>query len=322
MNFQGSGVLVTGGAGFIGSHLVDRLLEEGARVRILDNLSTGSLRNVPPQAELLRGDIRDLNAVRKAVEGVDLVFHLAAQINPVKAAQDPLLDFEVNVRGTLNLLLAAHEAGVQRVIMASTYLYGDAGTHPVTEGASILGRSGTVLSPYAAAKAAAEAYLKVFNDELGLPTVRLRYANVYGPRQRAHSEAGVVAIFMTQALQGQPLTVFGDGRQTRDFVFVGDVVEANLAAALAEEAPGGVFNVGTGRETSILALARLVVQVTGSESPIVHGPPRAVDCRRSRVDNRRARAVLGWQPRVSLRQGLERYREWCLRHWERVLEYA
>ncbi len=311
MTLEGTQVLVTGGAGFIGSHLVDRLVAEGARVRILDDLSTGDEENINQRAEFILGDIRDKTIAEQAMRGVELVFHSAAQINPARAVEDPYFDFEVNAQGTLVLLLAAAEAGVKKFIMASTNLYGDAEAELMREDFAVLYEQRSLLSPYAAAKAAAEAYLKVFNDEIGLPTVRLRYTNVYGPRQLTKSESGVVAIFVRSALRGKPLVIFGDGLQTRDFVYVDDVVEANVLAALRPEANGKAFNIGTGVQTSVRELAAMIKELVGSASAIEYGPPRAADFRRVCVDISLAERTLGWRPRTALREGLAAYIAWC-----------
>ena len=304
--------LVTGGAGFIGSHLADRLLGEGARVRVLDNFSTGSPANLDRErVEIVRGDVRDGGVVGRAVAGVEIVFHLAAQINPARAVEDPVEDFEVNARGTLNLLLAARRAGVKKFILSSTNVYGNAPPERLPESYSTLAAGESLLSPYAASKVSAEAYCKVFNDELGLPTVRLRYFNVYGPRQTVKSESGAVAIFTLRALAGEPIVIFGDGRRTRDFVYVNDVVEANILAARCGEAAGRVFNVGTGIETSINQLADRVLEAVGSRVPVEHAEERAADFLRAKADLTLAKKVLGFNPAVPLREGLSFYVEWC-----------
>jgi UDP-glucose 4-epimerase len=312
MELKRKNVLVTGGAGFIGSHLADRLVTEGCRVRVLDNLSTGRRENINPDlVTFWEGDVRNEKDVEKALEGIEIVFHQAAQINPAKAVDDPMFDFEVNARGTLNLLAYSIKAGVKKFIMASTNVYGNAPLGVMPEELPTLFTTNSLLSPYAASKVCAEAYLKVANDELGLPTVRLRYFNVYGPRQLTKSESGVVAIFTLRALSGQPLRIFGDGTHTRDFVYVSDVVEANVLAARREEVDGGVFNIGTGIETSVRELAEMIREITGSRVPIEYGPPRAADFRRARADSRLAREKLGFKAKVKLAEGLKRYVNWC-----------
>jgi UDP-glucose 4-epimerase len=318
MKLRDARILVTGGAGFIGSQLVDRLIAMGAEVRILDNLLTGDERNINPQAEFIRADLRDYEAVSKSVEGIDLIFHEAAQINPAKAVEDPIFDFDINARGTLNLLVAAQKAGVKKLLMASTNLYADADLSVMKEDASVLFLAKSMLSPYAAAKAAGEAYLKVFNDEFKLSTVRLRYTNVYGPRQLKKSESGVIAIFTKSALRGEPLIIFGDGLQTRDFVYISDVVEANILAAESDAADGMVFNVGTGVETSIRDLARMIKDQARTSSEIVAGPHRAADFRRVNADISLARRILNWSPLVSMKEGLGRYIAWCTDNQDRL----
>lgn len=314
MHLREKSALVTGGAGFIGSHLVDRLLEEGVRVRVLDNLSTGHPVNLnQDRVEFLRGDVRNEKDIVRAVRKIDIVFHHAAQINPARAVNNPKEDFEINARGTLNLLWAAHRAGVKKFIFASTNLYGNAGEGKQEENYPTLASRGSLLSPYAASKACGETYLKVFNDEMGLATVRLRYFNVYGPRQRIKSESGVVAIFTLRALQGQPITIFGDGSRTRDFVYVADVVEANIRAAREDKASGGVFNVGTGVETSINELVELVMDNVGVRVPVEHTRERSADFLRARADTTLAEKVLGFKSGVRLGEGLQNYVKWCRR---------
>jgi UDP-glucose 4-epimerase len=309
---RGRLALVTGGAGFIGSHLADRLIGEGARVRVFDNFSTGSLSNLDPERmEVIRGDVRDGKEVNRAAAGVDVVFHLAAQINPARAVEDSVEDFEINARGTLNLLEASRRAGVEKFILSSTNVYGNAPPGMLPESYPTLATGGSLLSPYAASKVSAEAYCKVFCDELGLDTVRLRYFNVYGPRQTVKSESGAVAIFALRALAGEPIVIFGDGTRTRDFVYVADVVEANLRAARSKTAAGGVFNVGTGIETSINELAERVLDAVGSRVPVKHVEERAADFLRAKADLTLTGKVLGFQPAIRLREGLASYVDWC-----------
>ena len=312
MDLKGKFALVTGGAGFIGSHITDRLLREGARVRVLDNFSTGNPDNINPAlVDIRRGDVRDEGDVNQAVRGVDIVFHHAAQINPARAVENPLEDFEINARGTLNLLWASRKAGIKKFIMASTNVYGNAEPGELAESYPTLSTRESLLSPYAASKVCGEAYLKVFNDELGLNTVRLRYFNVYGPRQTIKSESGAVAIFTLRALAGKPIIIFGDGNRTRDFVYVGDVVEANIRAARDDQAAGGVFNVGTGLETSINELAELVIDAVGVRVPVEHTKERSADFIRARADLTLSKQVLGFHPAIRLRDGLDSYVSWC-----------
>jgi UDP-glucose 4-epimerase len=303
-------ILVTGGAGFIGSHLTDRLIESGAKVRILDNLLTGDRQNLNPKAEFIEGDIRDQATVEKALDGIDVVYHLAAQINPAKAVEDPMFDFDINVKGTLVLLLAAVEKKIQKFVMASTNLYGNADVPEMKESFPTLATRGTLLSPYAAAKASAETYLKVANDELGLPTVRCRFTNVFGPRQLTKSESGVIAIFTKLALQNKDLKIFGDGQQTRDFVFISDLVSGLIAAGQSEEANGGVYNLGIGVETSIAHLAERIRDLCKADIKIEFAGERAADFRRIKPDLTLSKQILGYEPKVSLDEGLALYIDW------------
>ena len=306
-------ILVTGGAGFIGSTLCRRLVALGARsVRIVDNFSTGTRDNISGLAiEVIEGDIRDIATVERAVDGVEVVFHEAAQINPAKAVEEPLFDFAVNVTGTVNLLFAAIRSGtVRRFLMASTNLYASADIAVAVETVPVLALRKTLLSPYAAAKASAECYLKVAADEYGLETVRLRYSNVIGPGQLTKSESGVVALFTEWAFAGEPLKVFGAGAQRRDFVHVDDVVTANLLGAVVSEATGEVFNVGVGIETSILELAEWIRADSGCDTKIVHLPERRADFLRANIDLAKSAAVLGYKPTISPREGVRQYVDW------------
>jgi UDP-glucose 4-epimerase len=282
-------VLVTGGAGFIGSHLVDALLARGDEVVVLDDLSTGRREHLDARAELVVGSVTE----PPALGACELVFHLAAQIDVRRAVADPAFDARVNVGGTAATLELAREWGARRFVLASTggAIYGDAAAVPTPEDTPP-----TPISPYGAGKAAAELYLVLYARLHGLSTVALRFANVYGPRQDPRLEGGVVAIFTAAAREGRRGTVFGDGRQTRDFVYVGDVVEALLAAAGSDA--GGAFNVGTGRETSVLELAAAV----GIE--VDHAPERPGEVTRSCLDPTRAAGVLGWRARTTLADGL------------------
>src|SRR5438093_1256382 len=270
-------VLVTGGAGFIGSHVVDAYLAAGDDVTVLDDLSTGKREHVPPGARFVQADVRSPAARELLATGdFTLLNHHAAQMDVRRSVADPLFDAEVNVLGFLNLLEGARLGGVQRVVFASSggTVYGETARLPLVESAPKL-----PASPYGTAKLASEYYLATFSQLYGLETVALRYANVYGPRQNPHGEAGVVAIFAHRVLAGEPLTVFGDGKQTRDMVFVEDVVRANLAASDAALPPvdgidARAFNVGTGVETSVNELAATLVALAGNHLAIHHAPPR------------------------------------------------
>ncbi|HWD69669.1 MAG TPA: NAD-dependent epimerase/dehydratase family protein [Solirubrobacteraceae bacterium] len=303
--------VVTGGAGFIGSNIVDALVARGDRVVVVDNLSTGKRENLAGAlaagAELREVDVRDaaeLTAVFSELRP-ELVFHLAAQIDVRHSVMDPAADARSNVLGAINVLTAAHQHGARRVVNTSTGggLYGDADSMPTPEDHPI-----RPLAPYGQSKLAAEGYFELYARLYGLSTVSLRYGNVFGPRQDVHGEAGVVAIFCGCLLEGRVPRVFGDGRQTRDWVDVADVVRANLAAAGTEVT--GPVNIGGGQETSVLDLVEALREVGAdrglSLAPPVFMPGRPGEVSRSRLDISHARAELGWEPTVSLRDGLER----------------
>jgi UDP-glucose 4-epimerase len=289
--------LVTGGAGFIGSHLVDALLAAGYEVTVLDDLSSGRRENLigafQRSARLLEGSVTDPVAVERALPPGATVFHLAAQIDVRRAVSDPARDALVNVLGTLNVLEAARRHHARRFVLASTggAIYGDADLVPTPESAPARPQS-----PYAASKASAERYVELYRDLHGLSTFTLRLANVYGPRQDPRGEAGVVCLYCDAAVAGTPATVYGDGSQTRDFVFVGDVVEAFVAAGRSRAV--GCCNVGTGTEATVLELAR-----TLGLAP-TFAPARPGEVRRSCLDPSAARAILGWRARTTLAVGL------------------
>jgi UDP-glucose 4-epimerase len=298
--------LVTGGAGFIGSHLVEALLARGDRVRVLDNFSTGHLANlagVQDKIELIQGDIRDEAVVRTALTGVDQVFHLAAIVSVPESMAKPVETELINAVGTLNILQAAKAAGARRVILSSTCaVYGDEPTLPKTETSPSCPQS-----PYAISKFTAETYCRLFHDAFGLETVRLRYFNVFGPRQDPSSAySGVISIFVDKLGTGIVPTIFGDGEQTRDFVFVEDVVRANLLAATAPQAPGHVFNIGAGRQVSINHLFAALCDIFDQAAKLAYGPPRPGDILHSYADPSLAHSVLGWSAQVSFEEGLRR----------------
>ncbi|MGO8686308.1 MAG: NAD-dependent epimerase/dehydratase family protein [Candidatus Dormibacteria bacterium] len=291
--------LVTGGAGFIGSHLADALVAAGHEVTVLDDLSRGRRDQVPAAAHFVEADVNDeLNGVFAACRP-DVVYHQAAQIDVRRSVADPLFDTRVNVLGTVNVLQACAAAGVRRLVFASSggALYGDTDEIPTPEG-----HPPRPASNYGAAKGAAELYGNVYAGLCGLEFVALRYANVYGPRQDPHGEAGVVAIFAERMLRGEVPTINGDGTQTRDYVYVGDVVAANL---LATAAPPGSYNVGTGTECDVNDLHRRLARIIGAAAEPVRGPAKPGEQRRSCLDPSLAAARLGWRPRVSLDSGLE-----------------
>ena len=300
--------LVSGGAGFIGSHVADRLLAEGYHVEILDNLSSGRQENVPKGATFHHMDIGSEDAARVVRDGrFDVLFHLAAQIDVRKSVLDPVYDARINILGTINLLEAVRTSGhPTRFVFSSTggAIYGDFVPVP-----SVEDMPKDPESPYGIAKLSVELYLGYYSRVHKLDTVALRYSNVYGPRQDPHGEAGVVAIFCNKILKGQPMLVFGDGMQTRDYVFAGDVARANLAAATVPlPAPRQVdvraFNIGTGRETSVLELANTLQTAAGTSVPIEHAPARPGELPRSAVSNQKAVNGLGWRPEVNLEDGL------------------
>ena len=291
--------LVTGGAGFIGSHVVDALVERGDDVWVLDNLASGRRENVNERSRLVEADVRDAGAVARAFAEAkpETCFHLAAQADVRVSIAEPAFDAEVNVIGTVNVLEAAraHEA---KVVFSSTggAIYGEC-DGPADEDSPRL-----PLAPYGTSKLAGEEYLGTWSRLYDAAHVALRFGNVYGPRQDPHGEAGVVAIFFGRIANGQELHIFGDGRQTRDYVFVADVVAATLAAASGRE---GIYNVGTGTETSVLELAEGCKRASGVDAEIVFDPPRLGELSRSVLDPSRAEAALGWRPATSLDAGLE-----------------
>ncbi len=311
--------LVTGGAGFIGSHVSDLLLANGFEVTIIDNLVSGNRDQVPKAATFHEMDITDERASRLVKEsGFDVICHLAAQIDVRKSVTDPAYDSRVNIGGTLNLLEAVRQSGKRstRFVFSSTggAVYGDLVAPPTSEEAPK-----DPQSPYGTAKLSVEYYMGYYARVHGLETVALRYSNVYGPRQDPHGEAGVVAIFCNRLLDGTPLTIFGDGKQTRDYVYVGDVARANLLGATRPLPAIGAldaraFNVGTSVETDVVELARLLREIARADVEAKHAPERPGEQKRSAVDVRKAQRVLGWQPKVSLRDGLaETYRYFAAR---------
>jgi UDP-glucose 4-epimerase len=300
-------VLITGGAGFIGSTIADLLLAAGWDVAVLDDLSSGKRENVPPGARFYPVDVRSAAAhevVRK--EQPRVICHQAAQIDVRRSMADPRFDADVNVGGLLNVMQAAVEArSVEHVVFASSggATYGDTEVVPTPET-----HPQRPVSHYGAAKAASELYLGVYRANFGIPFTALRYSNVYGPRQDPHGEAGVVAIFCGRLLDGRPCTIFGDGSQTRDYVFAGDVARANLLAA--ERRFDGPLNVGTGVETDVVRLYGHLARAAGVSRPPEHAPARLGEQRRSCIDPTAAASAIGWRPEVALDEGLARTFEW------------
>lgn len=295
-------VLVTGGAGFIGSHTVDRLVLEGHEVVVVDNLSTGRRRNINRAARFYKIDIQNRRLERVfRNERPSVVMHLAAQMDVRKSVEDPILDAQVNVLGTLNLLQQAVEHGARKVIFSSSggAIYGEQEVFPASET-----HVTQPLSPYGLSKFCGEQYLSYYQRVGGIQVVNLRYANIYGPRQDPYGEAGVVAIFIQKLLNGEQAIINGNGRQTRDFVFVDDVVEANLS--VMGQQIQGTYNVGTGKETSINDLFRILVEQIGSTCKELHGPAKQGEQARSVIDSTKLRHELSWEPRVELSEGLKR----------------
>jgi UDP-glucose 4-epimerase len=295
-------VLVTGGAGFIGSHVTDRLVEAGHEVVVVDDLSSGKRDAVHPRARFYQADIGS-DSMRDLFERerFDCLDHHAAQMNVRRSVDDPVFDARVNILGSLNLLQAAVATGVKKVVFASTggAIYGEQLTFPADET-----HQTCPMSPYGVAKLAVEKYLAFYEAVYGLASVALRYANVYGPRQDPHGEAGVVAIFSERLLRAEPAVINGDGEQTRDFVYVDDVVRANVLAVTTDLR--GIYNVGTGLETSVNTLYALLAKHAGTVLPAHHGPPKAGEQRRSVLDCRRLQAATSWRPEVCLDEGLRR----------------
>jgi UDP-glucose 4-epimerase len=293
-------VLVTGGAGFIGSHITDRLIDRGVEVVVLDDLSTGRRESVNPRARMHQADIGG-EAIHEllARERFDCVDHHAAQMNVRRSVDDPVFDARVNILGSLNLLQAAVATGVKKFVFASTggAIYGEQVTFPADET-----HQTWPMSPYGVAKLAVEKYLAFYESVYGLPYTALRYANVYGPRQDPHGEAGVVAIFSQRLLHREPAVINGDGEQTRDFIYVDDVVRANVLAVTTDLR--GIYNVGSGIETSINALYAHLAMHAGTTLAPQHAPAKAGEQRRSVLDSRKLQAVTDWTPAVSLYEGL------------------
>jgi len=302
--------LVTGGGGFIGSHLAEALTAQGQRVRVLDNFSTGlreNLAHIRPAPEIVVGDVADPEAVGRAVAGVSLVFHLAALASVQFSVENPAASQRACDTGTLHVLDAARRAGVRRLVYAgSSSAYGVPSREVQTEDEPL-----RPLSPYAAAKLAGELYAEAFAVTYGLETVRVRFFNVFGPRQRADSPySGVIALFTAAMTQRRAPTVFGDGLQSRDFVYVTDAVQALIRASTVPGVSGKVYNIGTGRRITVLDLVAALNRQLGTSLSPQHGPPRAGDVRHSCADIRRAQKELGYQPRVPFEEGLADTLRW------------
>jgi nucleoside-diphosphate-sugar epimerase len=312
VNAKYSTILVTGGAGFIGSHIVDRLLDEGVKVRVVDNLSTGEQKNLvqhqgKKNLQFVEGDIRNYDLLKKLTRGVDAVFHEAALVSVTSSVENPILANELNVTGTLNLLKVCVEAKVKRFVFASSCsVYGDSKILPNHE--NLMPKP---LSPYAVSKLAAENYIKVFQDIYNLETVILRYFNVYGPRQKYGPYSGVISIFINRLLKNENLTIYGDGKQTRDFVNVEDVVEANMHALSKRDAVGEVFNVSAGEAISINAVAKALQKIMGKTNlKLTYAETRLGDIKNSYADISKAKKILGYTPKVPIKEGLVKLVNW------------
>lgn len=306
-SFGGRRILVTGGAGFVGGAVVKRLVEAGAKVTVLDDLFTGQAETIPAAAQLITGSVTDEKLVNELVAANSLVFHMAAR-NIIASTKNPRDDFATNIGGTLNVLMAAREAHTERVVYtSSTSVYGNPRSIPINEDDGVV-----PLSPYAVSKLGGEHYCLAFYESYGLPVAVVRYSNIYGPGQRPDNPyCGVVSKFLTSAFAGEPLMIHGDGLQTRDFTYIDDAVEATLLSAIHPRAEGEFFNVGTGIETSIADLARMVGQAAGREAVVQSVDRRDIDNIRRRVVNiEKARRMLHWVPQVRMQRGLDRTADW------------
>jgi len=300
---KGRKVLVTGGAGFVGSHIVDRISAD-SRVTILDNLFAGlmsNLENSKDRITFVKGDILDKKLVKDLVSDTDYIFHLAAHVGNIRSLNDPYFDMDVNIRGMLNLLEACRNSKVKRIVYSSSgAIFGEAKYLPIDEDHPL-----NPESPYAVSKMTAEKYAFAFYKVYGVPTVSIRYFNIYGPRQDTSEYANAVSIFLGKTRCGEPLTVYGDGEQTRDFVFIGDVVMANLLAATHPDAEGEIFNIATGLGTSINQVISLIKEVSGRESRVNYEPPRAGEVKHSRATIEKISKLIGYQPQTELKTGLQ-----------------
>jgi len=299
---KGKSILVTGGAGFIGSHIVDRLSSEN-KVIVLDNLFSGLLSNLERSKDritFIKGDVLDKSLLKDTVAEVEFVFHLAAHVGNIRSIKDPYFDMDVNIKGMLNLLEACRNSNIKRLVYSSSgAIFGEAKYLPIDEEHPL-----NPESPYAVSKLAAEKYCFAFYKVHGVPTTAVRYFNVYGPKQDTSEYANAISIFLSRIKDGKPLTIFGDGEQTRDFVFIEDVVTANILAATQPAAVGEIFNIATGQATSINQITDILRQISGRESQIIYADPRAGEVRDSRASIEKARKLLDFCPQTNLKEGL------------------
>ncbi|MFC1904247.1 SDR family oxidoreductase [Chloroflexota bacterium] len=299
---KGKNILITGGAGFVGSHIVDKLSPD-SKVTVLDNLSSGSLSNLEKSKDritFIKGDILDKKLLVDLVVGIDYVFHLGANVGNIKSIEDPYLDMEVNIHGTLNLLEACQNSNIKRLVYSSSgAIFGEAKYLPVDEDHPL-----NPESPYGASKMAAEKYCFAFYKIHGVPTTSIRYFNIYGPRQGLSEYANVISIFINRIKEGKPLTVFGDGQQTRDFVFIEDIVQANLRAATQLDAVGEICNIGTGIGSSLNELISILNEVSGRDNQVIYADPRAGEVIHSRATIKKAQRILGYNPETTFKEGL------------------
>lgn len=299
--------LVTGGAGFIGSNLAKALLNEGHTVKIIDDLSTGHKENIPMGVEFINGSITDMETVKKAVVGVEHVFHLAAMASVPRSIKMPLETTDVNVNGTLNILLASRDAGVKRVVFSSSAsIYGDSPVLPKKEN-----MPPNPKSPYGLTKYTAEKYTQLFYSLYGLETVALRYFNVYGPNQDPNSQySAVIPKFITSILTNKKITIDGDGEQSRDFTYVKDAVRANMMSAVSKKGAGEIFNIAGGKTVTLNQLKDMICEITGKKADVSYGPVREGDIKHSLADITKARETIGYSPRHGFKEGLTETIRW------------
>ncbi|MFC1920706.1 SDR family oxidoreductase [Chloroflexota bacterium] len=299
---KGKNILVTGGAGFIGSNIVDKLSQDN-NVTVLDNLSFGSMKNLEKSKDrinFVEGDVRNKEMVKDIVSKVEYIFHLAAHVGNIRSLKDPYFDMDVNIVGMLNLMEACRDSNIKRLVYSSSgAIFGEAKYLPIDEDHPLHPES-----PYAVSKLAAEKYAIAYNKVYGVPTVAIRYFNAYGPRQDTSEYANAISIFLSLTKQGKPLTVFGDGEQTRDFIFVRDIVYANILVATHPAAIGEIFNISTGEVYSINQLVNLIGKTTGKEISFSHADPRAGEVRHSKANTDKAKKLLGYSPTTDFQEGL------------------